>query len=84
MNKEGDNTSPTPTFKHPRTGEAYSINEGCSTSIPKHIGIVEEDDQEVFVDALDDRPRPVSPISLRVEESRMLSLIADITPVSLS
>jgi hypothetical protein len=47
MNMEGNNTSPTPIFKHPRIGEANSINEGRSTSILKHIRIIKEDDQDV-------------------------------------
>lgn len=84
MDREGDNTSPTPTFKYPRIGEANSINESRSTSILKHNGIIEEDDQEIFVNTLDDRPTPVSSIPLRVEESKMLSLVAYITLVSLS
>ena len=84
MDGEGDNTPPTTTFKHPRIDEAYLINEGYSTFILKHIGIIEEDDQEVFVDTLDDRPTPVSPNSLRAKESKMLSLTTDITPVSFS
>ena len=77
MDGEGDNTSPTTTFKHPRIDEAYLINEGWVT-------FIEEDDQEVFVDALDDRPTLVSPNSLRAKESKMLSLATDITPLSFS
>lgn len=60
MDGGGDNTSCTPTFKHPRLGEANSplMNEECSTYILKHIGLMEEEDLEVFVDALDDRLVP--------------------------
>lgn len=69
MEGDRDDISPTPTFKHPRIGEACSTNEGRSTSILKHIGCTYDDDQEVFVDALDDRPTPVSPTPLKLERA---------------
>lgn len=81
MEEGGENMSPTPAFKHPRRGEVDSVltKEGCSTSILKHIGIMEEDDLEVFVDVLNDRPVTLSPTPLRNEESRTLSLTSNFT-----
>lgn len=61
MEGDRDDISPTPTFKHPRIGEVGSTSEGRSTSILKHIGCTDEEDQEVFVNALNDKPTPVSP-----------------------
>ena len=69
MDGEKDDISPTPTFKHPRIGEVDSSNEGCSTFILKHIGIIKKDDQEVFVDALNDRQTQVSPTPFMTEDS---------------
>jgi hypothetical protein len=84
MEEERDETSPTPTFKHPRIGEVGFANEGHSTSILQHIGLIEEDDQEVFVDALDDRPTPISPTPLMIEENIVSSLTDGITPTTSS
>lgn len=84
MEEARDETSPTPTFKHPRIGEVESVNEGHSTSILQHIGLIEEDDQEVFVDALDDRSTPISPTPLMIEENIVPSLTVGITPTTSS
>ena len=69
----GGNTSSTPTFKHPRLSEVNSplMNEECSTYILKHIGLMEEEDLEVFVDALDDR---LVPTTLTPREPRKIGL----------
>lgn len=45
------------TFSNPCVCEGCpsSVMEGWSTSILRHIGMAEEDELEVFVDALDDK-----------------------------
>lgn len=78
MDGERDDISPMPTLKDPMIGDVDSTDEGHSTSILEHIGIIEEDDQEVFVDALEDRPTPISPTSFMTEVSNGPSLTANI------
>lgn len=53
----------TPTNRLPRVLEDTlpCAQEGCATSILKHIGLGEEDDLEIFVDAKDDQSAPTSP-----------------------
>ena len=84
MEGERDETSPMPTFNHSRIGEVESANEGHSTSILQHIGLIEDGDQDVFGDALDDRPTPISPTPLMIEERIVPSLIVGITPTTSS
>ena len=71
MKGDRNDISPTPTFKHPRIGEVGSTSEGRSTSILKHIGCTYEEDQEVFGNALNDRPTPISPTPLVIGESNV-------------
>ena len=65
-----NNIPPTQTFKHSRIRE---INWGLVygrvlESIIKHIGIMDEDDLEVFDNALDDRLVSTSPTPSRIED----------------
>lgn len=71
-----DNFSTTPNLLHPSDCEGGSslTKEGRSTSIPKYIGMVEEDELEVFVDVLDDKFGPNSPTPLGAMGDRALTL----------
>lgn len=60
MERERDGISPMTNFKQPKIGEVESTNVGHPTSILQHIGLIEEDDQEVFVDGLDQSHQPNS------------------------
>jgi len=81
---EGTKSHPaTQTFKHSRIRE---INWGlvygrALESIPKHIGIMEEDDLEVFDDALDDRLVPTSPTPSRTEIQLWYSILRILRPM---
>lgn len=69
--------SPSPTIKHLRfcDDNAPLVKEGCLASILKYIGLMEEEDLEVFVDDVDDKFAPTSPTLPGAKDDRALMLI---------
>lgn len=48
---------------------------GCLASTLKHIGLIEEEDLKVFMDVVDDRSTPTSPLPPSATDERALSLL---------